>query len=186
MWVILSNIDPKLDTSLWKFIANKPEDIPQQPNGIDCSVFICLYARCLVTGTPTCSANRLIPQHSDKIWFWSSTTRLYSLHQPAPFRKINTMQLTMSICIILVEHWIFLMAVPSYHSNSFIKLEQRGLIGQLEMTLIMSTLHVFYMAHLHWWGMVHLKCCTRMNLKLFSNLFETEWPDHIYTCMILI
>jgi hypothetical protein len=34
MWVILKKTDPNLDTSIWKFVANMPEDIPQQANGM--------------------------------------------------------------------------------------------------------------------------------------------------------
>jgi len=47
MWMLLNELDATLDASHWKFIANKPTDIPQQKNDFDCGVYVCMYARCL-------------------------------------------------------------------------------------------------------------------------------------------
>ncbi|EDO38443.1 predicted protein [Nematostella vectensis] len=52
MWHILKKADGSLDIATWRFASNKPGDLPQQANGIDCGVFLLMYARCLATGAP--------------------------------------------------------------------------------------------------------------------------------------
>ena len=47
MWMLLNELDSAIDASHWKFIANKPTDIPQQQNDFDYGVYVCMYARCL-------------------------------------------------------------------------------------------------------------------------------------------
>ena len=48
MWNLLQSIDNTLNINHWRFVANRRDEIPQQGNCIDCDVFICLYARCLI------------------------------------------------------------------------------------------------------------------------------------------
>lgn len=45
MWCLLKQLDPTLDVRQWDFSCNSPQDIPQQSNGFDCGVYLCLYAR---------------------------------------------------------------------------------------------------------------------------------------------
>ena len=61
MWGLLQKVDNSLDMNQWQFVANKPGDLPQQANGWDCGVFVCLYARCLVTKGVMLSDQRSIP-----------------------------------------------------------------------------------------------------------------------------
>jgi len=56
MWKILQTADNHLQLKDWDFAANKPTDVPQQTNAVDCGAFICLYARCLATNTPMISS----------------------------------------------------------------------------------------------------------------------------------
>lgn len=56
MWMLLNELDATIDASHWKFIANKPTDIPQQQNDFDCGVYVCMYARCL-------ALQHLMPDH---------------------------------------------------------------------------------------------------------------------------
>ena len=50
MWKLLKEIDPSLDdeTTEWSFVNNANGQLPQQENGYDCSVCVCIYARCLL------------------------------------------------------------------------------------------------------------------------------------------
>ena len=50
MWKLLKEIDPSLDdgTTEWSFVSNANGQLPQQENGYDCSVNVCIYARCLL------------------------------------------------------------------------------------------------------------------------------------------
>ena len=45
--MLLCMEDGSLDVAKWGFYTNTSLDIPQQDNGHDCGVFVCLYARCL-------------------------------------------------------------------------------------------------------------------------------------------
>ena len=47
MRMLLCTEDGSLDVAKWGFYTNTPSDIPQQDNGHDYGVFVCLYARCL-------------------------------------------------------------------------------------------------------------------------------------------
>ena len=49
MWKLLKEIDPSLDdeTTEWNFVSNHSQ-LPQQENGYDCGVYVCIYARCLL------------------------------------------------------------------------------------------------------------------------------------------
>ncbi|PFX27318.1 Sentrin-specific protease 1 [Stylophora pistillata] len=62
MWVLLKMFDSTLDEKEWHFVANKPDDLPQQNNNFDCGVFVTLYARCLI-------ANRLCPVRNELFVF---------------------------------------------------------------------------------------------------------------------
>lgn len=48
MWRLLLEVDNSLEANQWHFYSNTPADIPQQHNGYDCGVYICLFARCLL------------------------------------------------------------------------------------------------------------------------------------------
>ena len=50
MWKLLKEIDPSLDdeTTEWNFVSNANGQLPQQENGYDCGVYVCIYARCLL------------------------------------------------------------------------------------------------------------------------------------------
>lgn len=50
MWKLLKEIDPSLDdeTTEWSFVSNANGQLPQQENGYDCGVYVCIYARCLL------------------------------------------------------------------------------------------------------------------------------------------
>ena len=62
MWSLLQKVDNSLDFNHWKFVANQPYDFLQQANSCDCSVFACLYARCLVTKSIMLSDQHSIPE----------------------------------------------------------------------------------------------------------------------------
>lgn len=52
MWKLLQQVDSSLDVKHWCFLTNAPKDIPQQENNIDCGVFLCMFARCLLLQSP--------------------------------------------------------------------------------------------------------------------------------------
>jgi len=56
MWMLLDELDVTIDASHWKFIANKPTDIPQQQNDFNCGFYVCMCARCL-------APQHLMPDH---------------------------------------------------------------------------------------------------------------------------
>ena len=57
MWRILKEIDNNIDIKQWLFATNTPKDVPQQRNGYDCGVFLCLFARSLVLQSPVPTFN---------------------------------------------------------------------------------------------------------------------------------
>ena len=59
MWDLLKQLDAALDLTQWSFSCNSPQDIPQQQNGFDCGVFICLYARSLLLQSPVVSSSSI-------------------------------------------------------------------------------------------------------------------------------
>ena len=49
MWSLLQRNGNNLSINEWRFVTNTPTEIPQQSNGFDCGVFVCLFARCLIS-----------------------------------------------------------------------------------------------------------------------------------------
>lgn len=52
----IKELDPSLDENQWQFFTNSKHDIPQQKNGYDCGVYVCLYAQSLVMKSPLCDS----------------------------------------------------------------------------------------------------------------------------------
>ena len=52
MWMLLGELDTKINPSDWNIFCNKPRDIPQQQDDYDCGVYLSMYARCLVLQHP--------------------------------------------------------------------------------------------------------------------------------------
>ena len=59
MWALLKELDASLDVNQWWFSCNSPQDIPQQQNGFDCGVYLCLYARSLLLQSPIVSSSSI-------------------------------------------------------------------------------------------------------------------------------
>ena len=59
MWRLLEQLDPTLDVRQWYFSCNSPQDIPQQSNGFDCGVYLCLYARSFLLQSPIVSGSSI-------------------------------------------------------------------------------------------------------------------------------
>lgn len=78
IWMLLKELDSSIDASKWSFFSNRPTDIPQQPNGYDCGVFVCLYARCLVLKhpvpdhIPTFREVMVLELHQEKLYSFGS------------------------------------------------------------------------------------------------------------------
>ena len=46
---LLVKVDLSIDINKWSFFSNRLGEIPQQDNTYDCSIFTCVFARCLAT-----------------------------------------------------------------------------------------------------------------------------------------
>ena len=52
MYRLLQQLDSSLKVNQWHFMTNTPMGIIQQGNNIDCGVFMCMFARCLLLQSP--------------------------------------------------------------------------------------------------------------------------------------
>ena len=148
MWKLLQQVDSSLDVKHWCFLANAPKDIPQQENNIDCGVFLCMFARCLLLQSPAPGSTTINNLRRHMIVELHQQEQQSFYIQSLLSRQTHIMLLSTRRHTTLAEPWEVLMVQISLISSSCTPqflVEQKCLTGQGVMTLTGSTVQMSFM-----------------------------------------